>query len=93
MFKKILFAAALSVAALAAAPASAQVWPYYYGYYPVEPNPVYALPYGYPPAVIYSEQTVAVPVITYAPVRVQTYTVTQTPPYYNVPPYNVYLPW
>jgi len=90
MLKKLFFAAAAALPFFAT-PALAGPWIYYDGYN-VYPDVTYAVPYGYP-FVPFTEVTVAVPVVTYAPVRVRVYAVPQQPPYYNVPPYAVYAPY
>lgn len=88
MLRQILFAAAS--ATFLATPALAGPWVNYDGYN-VYPEYTYVIPYGYP-FTPYADVTVAVPVVTYAPVPVRVYAVPQVPPYYNVPPYAVYAP-
>ncbi len=90
MSRKWIFAAAAAVT-FAVSPALADPWINYDGYRSIPPT-VYALPYGYPVAA-YTEVTVAVPVVTYAPVRVRIYAIPQQPTYYNVPPYAVFVPY
>ncbi|MGB8277702.1 MAG: hypothetical protein WCF20_07205 [Methylovirgula sp.] len=90
MLRKLLFAAASAVT-FAASPAFAETWINYDGYRPIPPV-VYAPPYGYPVAA-YTDVTVRVPVVTYAPVRIRVYAIPQQPPYYNVPPYAVFAPY
>lgn len=97
MLRSFLSAAAL-IAVLGPLPASAEVWINYDGY---KPYPYYAYgrsygyygyPYGYPFST-YTDVTVGVPVVTYAPMNVRIYTTPIDPPYYNVPPYAVYAPY
>ena len=105
MLSKLFFAAA-GVALLASSPAFAGPWVNYDGYYPIGLYAQYAVPYYYAygsyvypysryayPYGSYTDVTVGVPVVTYAPVHVRVYTVPQEPPYYNVPPYAVYAPY